>query len=64
MSTAQLIAEIKALPLAERQKVAEAIFADDSWIPESFREGMSDIEAGRLTSMETALSEKPLGVSE
>jgi hypothetical protein len=64
MSTAQLIAEIKALPLAERPKVAEAIFEDDSWIPDSFREGMSDFEAGRTTSVEIALSEKPPGVSE
>jgi predicted transcriptional regulator len=64
VSTEQLIKEFKALSLAERQRVAEAIFEDDSWIPESFREGMRDLEAGRTVSMEKALSETPPGVSE
>jgi hypothetical protein len=63
MSTEQLIEEFKALPLAERQKVAEAIFEDDSWIPESFRDGMRDLEAGRTVPMGKALSETPPGVS-
>ena len=59
MSTAQLIAEFKQLSPAERQKVAEAILADDSWIPDSFQQGMRDLEAGRTTSMEAALSDAP-----
>jgi predicted transcriptional regulator len=61
MSVDQLIAEYKALPIEERQKVAEVILADDSWVPESFRQGMKDIEEGRVVDMETALYEKPPG---
>ncbi len=61
MSTAQLIAEYKLLPLAERQKVAAAVLEDTSWIPESFQDGMREIEAGRTTSMDKALFEKPPG---
>ena len=59
MSADQLIAEFKALPLDQRQQVAEAILGDNSWIPESFREGMKDIEIGRTVSMDVALSQKP-----
>ena len=29
---------------------------DDSWIPESFKEGIADAEAGRFADMETVLS--------
>jgi hypothetical protein len=61
MSADQLIAEFKALPVDQRQKVAEAILADDSWVPESFRQGMKDIEEGRVVDMEIALTEKPPG---
>ena len=59
MSTAQLIAEYKALSSEERQQVARAILEDESWIPDSFAQGMKDIEAGRTVSMESALTEKP-----
>jgi hypothetical protein len=61
MSSTQLIAEFKALPATEKQKVVEAILGDDSWVPESFRAGMLDLEAGRVVPMETALFEKPAG---
>jgi predicted transcriptional regulator len=61
MSAEQLIEEYKALPAEQRQKVAEAILADDSWVPESFRQGMKDIEEGRVVDMETALTQKPPG---
>jgi hypothetical protein len=64
MSTAQLIAEFRALPPTEREKVAAALLEDDSWVPESFREAMRDIEAGRVVPMETALFEKPPGLGE
>jgi hypothetical protein len=64
MSTAQLIAEFKALPPTEREKVAAALLEDDSWVPESFREAMRDVEAGRVVPMETALFEKPPGLRE
>jgi len=29
---------------------------DDSWIPESLKEGMADADAGRFVDMETVLS--------
>ena len=63
MSADQLIAEYKALPIEQRQKVAEVILADDSWVPESFRQGMKDIEEGRVVDMEAALSQKPPGAA-
>jgi hypothetical protein len=62
MSVEQLIQELKALPQAERFKVIDAVLAeDDSWVPESFRQGMKDIEEGRVIDMETALTQKPPG---
>ena len=61
MSADQLTAEFKALSVDQRQQVAEAILGDTSWIPESFREGMNDIEKGRTVSMDAALSQKPSG---
>jgi hypothetical protein len=62
MSVQELIKELNALPLDERMKVVDAVLsADDSWIPESFRQGMKDIEEGRVVDMETALYEKPPG---
>jgi predicted transcriptional regulator len=60
MSVEELIKELNSLPPAQRMEVVEAVLnADDSWIPESFRQGMQDIEAGRVVDMETALREKP-----
>jgi len=62
MSVEELIKELNALPLDQRLKVVDAVLdADDSWVPESFRQGMADIEAGRVVDMETALREKPPG---
>jgi hypothetical protein len=61
MSTSELIAELKALPPLEKEKVAAALLEDDSWIPETFREAMRDVEAGPTVSMETALFETPPG---
>jgi predicted transcriptional regulator len=31
--------------------------ADDSWIPEEFKQGMADIAGGRVVGLETALNE-------
>ena len=60
MSVAELIKELNSLPLAQRMEVVDAVLnADDSWIPESFLQGMADIEAGRVVDMETALTQKP-----
>ncbi|PYK91246.1 MAG: hypothetical protein DME40_07055 [Verrucomicrobia bacterium] len=48
MSAAELIEQFKALPPNERAQVAKFVVEnDDSWIPESLREGMADAEAGR-----------------
>ncbi len=60
MSAETVIAEIEALPVGERAKVFaymdHALAADDSWVPESFRQGMADAARGRLTDLETVLS--------
>lgn len=54
MSGSELIEQFKALPAKERAQVAKL---DDSWIPESFKQGMADAEAGRLVDLDTALNE-------
>ncbi len=57
MSATEIIEQIKALPASERAQVAKFVVEnDDSWIPESFKQGMADAEAGRLGDMETVLS--------
>jgi hypothetical protein len=61
MSTEALIAQLEALPETERSKVL-AHFSqqkDDSWIPESFKRGMADIEAGRVSSMDDIMNGAP-----
>jgi hypothetical protein len=60
MSALEVIEQIKSLPPAERAAVARFVLKeDDSWIPEEFKEAMSDAEAGRLVDMDTALFETP-----
>ena len=62
MSAQEIIEQIKALPANERAQVAKFVVEnDDSWIPESFKEGMADAEAGRLTDLDTALNEPYAG---
>lgn len=57
MSAAEIIEQIKALPPNERAEVAKFVAEnDDSWVPESFKRGMADAEAGRFVDMETVLS--------
>ena len=57
MSAQEVIEQIKHLPPAERAQVAKFVVEnDDSWIPESFKQGMADAEAGRFVDMETVLS--------
>ena len=57
MSATELIEHFKALPAKERAQVAKFVVEnDDSWIPESFKEGMADADAGRFVDMETVLS--------
>lgn len=58
MSATELIEQFKALPASERAEVARFVVEnDDSWIPESFREAMADVEAGRFVDLDTALNE-------
>lgn len=58
MSAAELIAQFKSLPPSEKAQVAKFVVEnDDSWIPESFREGMAEAEAGRFIDLDTALNE-------
>jgi predicted transcriptional regulator len=57
MSAAEIIEQIKSLPPDERAEVAKFFVEDDdSWVPESFKRGMADAEAGRFVDMETVLS--------
>jgi hypothetical protein len=58
MSASELIEQFKALPAGERAQVAKFVVEnDDSWIPESFKQGMADAEAGRVVDFDTALNE-------
>jgi predicted transcriptional regulator len=57
VSATELIEQFKALPAQERAQVAKFVVEnDDSWIPESFKQGMADAEAGRFVDMDTVLS--------
>lgn len=57
MSATEIIEQIKNLPLNERAQVAKFVVEqDDSWIPESFKAGMMDAEAGRFADMDEILS--------
>jgi hypothetical protein len=57
MSATEIIEQFKALPPGERAQVAKFVVEnDDSWIPESFKEGIADAEAGRF-DLDTALRE-------
>ena len=60
MTSQAVIEQFKALPPKERAEVARYVVeSDDSWIPESFRRGMGDAEAGRFADMDTVLSDAP-----
>ncbi len=57
VSVQEIIEQIKALPPSERAQVAKFVVEnDDSWIPESFKQGMADAAAGRFADTETVLS--------
>jgi hypothetical protein len=59
-SAQEVIERFKALPPQDRADVARFIAEhDDSWVPESFKRGMADTEAGRFAEMETVLSGAP-----
>jgi predicted transcriptional regulator len=60
MTAEAIIEEIKSLPPADRMRVVRFVVEqDDSWIPDSFKQGMADAADGRLVAMETALRETP-----
>lgn len=59
MTAQTIIAEIETLPETERAKViayvGRAMERDDSWIPDSFRQGMAEAASGQLTDMDMVL---------
>ncbi len=58
MSATEIIEQIKALPASERAAVAKFVVEnDDSWIPESFKHGIADADAGRFADIDTVLGE-------
>jgi hypothetical protein len=58
VSAQEIIEQIKVLPAADRAQVVKYVVEnDDSWIPESFKQGMADADAGRLVDLDTALNE-------
>ena len=58
MSATEVIEQFKALPASERAQVARFVVEnDDSWSPESFRQGTADAGAGRFVDLDTALNE-------
>ena len=60
MSAQEIIEQIKALPSAERAKVARYVLEeDDSWVPESFKEGMKAAQEGRFVDLDKAMFEEP-----
>jgi predicted transcriptional regulator len=57
MSATEIIEQFKGLPASERAQVAKFVVEqDDSWIPESFKQGMADAEAGRFMDLKTAVA--------
>ncbi|MGH8093339.1 MAG: hypothetical protein ACREIF_07700 [Chthoniobacterales bacterium] len=57
VSVQEIIEQIKALPAGERARIAKFVVEnDDSWIPESFKQGMADAAAGRVAEVDTVLS--------
>jgi hypothetical protein len=62
MSAQDIIEQIKALPSEERARVTKFVVeSDDSWIPEEFRQGMSDIAADRVLDLDTVLNQPEPG---
>ena len=60
MSATEMIEQFKSLPASERVQVTKYVVEhDDSWVPESFKRGMADAEAGHFVDMETVLSGTP-----
>ena len=60
---AQLETRIAALPDEKTRGDTFEVFAGALLIPESFREGMADIAAGRVVDLDEALSESAVGAA-
>lgn len=60
MSVTEILQEIDRLSKEERWKVVEHVnqLVEED-IPESFKRGMADAQAGRFVDMETALHQTP-----
>ena len=60
MTANGLIKQFKALPPKQRAEVAKFVVeSDDSCIPDSFKRGMADAEAGRFADMDDILNDAP-----
>jgi len=60
MTAQAVIEQFKALSPDQRAEVAKFVVeSDDSWIPESFKRGMADAEAGRFADMNVILNDAP-----
>ena len=60
MSATEMIEQFQSLPASERAQVTKYVVEhDDSWVPESFKEGMKAAAEGRFVDMEQALFETP-----
>jgi hypothetical protein len=60
VSISEIIKEIDALPKEQRAGLIEYVHQlEEGEIPDSFKQGMADIEAGRVVDMETALNKPP-----
>jgi predicted transcriptional regulator len=58
VSATEVIEQFKALPANEKAQVAKFVVEnDDSWIPESFKQGVADAETGRFVDLDTTLNE-------
>lgn len=60
MTAEQILEEIRALPAAERKRLAQGLRELDApEIPQDFLDALDDFEKGRFVSMETVLREEP-----
>jgi predicted transcriptional regulator len=63
MSLAEIIEELPKLSVQERSVVWQQLEAlSEADVPDSFRQGMADLAAGRHVDMEVALNEPPPGI--
>lgn len=60
MTAEQILEEIRALPAAERKRLADGLRKlDEPEIPQDFLDALDDFEKGRFVSVETVLREYP-----